>query len=515
MMTSEVENKPHNGDAKAPLAPPVPKGRKRAVLFVIVLVAVVVGLVFGVPKVSYMLGHVSTDDATVNSHVTYLSARIAGVADEVLADDNQFVEQGATLVRMDAEPYRVAVDQKQAALAQAKLTVGQQVAAWEVAKADLEQAKSQARAQVSGVRASGFLVSIVGDLVRYSTASLQSSVATLNVQKANLQLAQQQYDRAKSLPINTISQEEVDQRAAALQVGRAQVAAAEQSVQQARALLGLAPDAKNPGTVPPNIGETFSGVQYALSMVRQSLAQLGSREPLSTNMAEIRDKLISLSEDETVAASPAVHAAEARVRQALSVIGGDAYDPAKLDKLPGVMQAQKDLEDAELQLRYTEIKSPIAGFVSRRNVNPGTHVQAGQALMAIRPLQDAWVDANFKETQLADLKIGQSVDLRVDAYPGHIFHGRVAGFSPGTGAMLSLLPPENATGNFVKVVQRLPVRIELTEQSSKEMPLFAGLSVVPEVDIKSQPTGPSAGQRLMLTEHPAPAAGHTASGDAR
>ncbi len=130
-------------------------------------------------------------------------------------------------------------------------------------------------------------------------------------------------------------------------------------------------------------------------------------------------------------------------------------------------------------------------------MNPGTFVSVGQPLLTIRPLSDVWIDANFKETQLADLRLGQKVEIYVDAYPGKVFHGRVAGFSPGTGAINSLLPPENATGNFVKVVQRLPVRIDLTEPNPKDTPLFAGLSVDPEVDIRSQPEGPDAGRRLL------------------
>jgi membrane fusion protein (multidrug efflux system) len=117
--------------------------------------------------------------------------------------------------------------------------------------------------------------------------------------------------------------------------------------------------------------------------------------------------------------------------------------------------------------------------------------------MALRPLHEVWIDANFKENQLDQLRIGQAVDIFVDAYPGCAFRGRVAGFSPGTGAALSLLPPENATGNFVKVVQRLQVRIELTEPPPQNTPLFVGLSVVPEVHIKAQPSGPDAGKRLL------------------
>ena len=124
--------------------------------------------------------------------------------------------------------------------------------------------------------------------------------------------------------------------------------------------------------------------------------------------------------------------------------------------------AKRDLAQAELDLRYCDIVAEIDGVVTRRNVNPGDYVQVGQNLMAIRSLKEIWVDANFKETQLRDLRIGQPVDLYVDMYGGRrVFKGRISGFTMGTGSTLALLPAQNATGNFVKVVQRLPVRIEL------------------------------------------------------
>ena len=140
----------------------------------------------------------------------------------------------------------------------------------------------------------------------------------------------------------------------------------------------------------------------------------------------------------------------------------------------------------------------IDGVVTRRNVNPGNYVQAGQNLMAIRSLDEIWVDANFKETQLDDLRIGQPVDLYVDMYGSrHVFKGRVAGFTMGTGSTLALLPPENATGNFVKVVQRLPVRIDLEGYDPNKDPLFVGTSVVPYVYVNRPPTGPDAGKFLQ------------------
>ena len=142
--------------------------------------------------------------------------------------------------------------------------------------------------------------------------------------------------------------------------------------------------------------------------------------------------------------------------------------------------ARRDLAQAELNLRYCDITADIDGVVTRRNVNPGNYVQVGQNLMAIRSLNEIWVDANFKETQLRDLRIGQPVDLRVDMYGGtHVFKGRISGFTEGTGSTLALLPPENATGNFVKVVQRLPVRIDLVDYNADQTPLFIGTSVVP------------------------------------
>src|SRR6202165_1003199 len=118
--------------------------------------------------------------------------------------------------------------------------------------------------------------------------------------------------------------------------------------------------------------------------------------------------------------------------------------------------------------------------------------------MAVRSLNEIWVDANFKETQLRDLRIGQPVDLDVDMYGGkHVFKGRISGFTEGTGSTLALLPPENATGNFVKVVQRLPVRIDLVDYTADQTPLFIGTAVVPYVYINKPPTGPDAGKFLQ------------------
>ena len=157
--------------------------------------------------------------------------------------------------------------------------------------------------------------------------------------------------------------------------------------------------------------------------------------------------------------------------------------------------AKRDLDQAELDLRYCDVLAEIDGVVTRRNVNPGDNVQVGQALMAIRSLDDIWIDANFKETQLGDLRIGQPVDLYVDMYGGReVFKGRISGFTQGTGSTLALLPAQNATGNFIKVVQRLPVRIDLRDYDPDKSPLFIGTSVTPYVYFNRPPTGPDAGR---------------------
>jgi membrane fusion protein, multidrug efflux system len=146
-----------------------------------------------------------------------------------------------------------------------------------------------------------------------------------------------------------------------------------------------------------------------------------------------------------------------------------------------VRQAQAIVRQAELNLEYATVKAVTKGVVSKKSVEPGQIVQPGQPLMALIPLDRVWVTANFKETQLEKMRAGQRVTIEVDAYGGHEFTGRVESVAPATGARFSLLPPDNATGNFVKIVQRVPVRIALDEGQDPEHLLRPGMSVVPTV----------------------------------
>jgi membrane fusion protein (multidrug efflux system) len=146
-----------------------------------------------------------------------------------------------------------------------------------------------------------------------------------------------------------------------------------------------------------------------------------------------------------------------------------------------VLQRKAQLEEARLQLSYTRITAPRDGYITRKGIEPGANVQAGQPLLALVPLQDAWVTANYKESQLTHIRPGQRVEFTVDAYPGRRFTGRVDSIMAGTGAAFSLLPPENASGNYVKVVQRVPVKIVIDRNSDPEHLLRVGMSIVPTV----------------------------------
>jgi membrane fusion protein (multidrug efflux system) len=147
-----------------------------------------------------------------------------------------------------------------------------------------------------------------------------------------------------------------------------------------------------------------------------------------------------------------------------------------------IEQAEAAVSMAELNLSYTKITAPQDGRVTRRTVEQGAYVQPGQALMAIVPRQ-FWVVANFKETQLARMRVGQPVEIKVDAYPGRVFNGRVESIQTGSGARFSMFPPENATGNFIKVVQRVPVKIVFDASPDTQITLGPGMSVVPSVRV--------------------------------
>lgn len=437
------------------------------------------GIVIGVVTAGYVLfpvietalNTVSTDDAYVNGHVTFIAPRVAGHVTTVLVDNNQRVKAGDVLAQLDKEPYQVQVDIKTSAVVAAKR----------------EQATAMARARglAAQARSSRFKLDHAMEDVRNQIELLKSNVAQLKVEEANRLLAEQDYGRGEKLVgKGAISHQEFDRYKATLDVAINRVSSAKQSIQQTRASLGLPINHENPLDIPADLDENFSTVQEALAGLYGSITQLGYTPPTwSATPTQVKAAFYSQDPEKNldriferlIPESPAVKQAEAKVAQ-----------------------AEDDLAHAELNLRYCDIVSDIDGQVTSRNVNPGNYVQIGQGLMAVRSLTEIWIDANFKETQLADQRIGQRVRCEVDMYGRRReFEGRITGFTMGTGTTLSLLPPQNATGNFVKIVQRLPVRIELTDYDPEVSPLFIGLSVVPYVYIKEPPTGPHAGEVLQ------------------
>jgi membrane fusion protein (multidrug efflux system) len=475
---------------------PVPPGaqratrRRRLLLGVLGVLILAAALWFGIPYIVLTLSTISTDDAFVNGHVTFVAPRVQGQVSRVLVDDNYRVHKGDLLVQLDKEPFQDAVAVKKAAV--------------ETAEADLQAARAQARgieAQAWGRR---WNLQHAIENVENQISLLRARVAGLEKSRASLKLAELDFQRAKELiGSRTISQQEYDRREATVTIARAEVTQSLADVYQIRVSLGLPTQPEEGGDlsqVPPDLDQTFSSVLQAQAELIQSAAELGvvhSYNQTPKQMVEEFEKLdpdVNRTFARLAAQAPAVKQAEAKLAA-----------------------ANRDLAVAELDLRYCDVVAEIEGVVTRRNVNPGNHVQVGQSLMAIRSLSEIWVDANFKETQLRDLRIGQPVELYVDMYGGRrVFNGRITGFTMGTGSTLALLPPQNATGNFVKVVQRLPVRIELQGYDPDKTPLFIGTSVVPYVYINKPPTGPDAGKFLQAYEPRSPAsssAGSTAGAE--
>ena len=452
-------------------------GRRRMLLGALGVLILAGALWFGVPWVQTTLNTVSTDDAYVNGHVTFVAARVKGQVSRVLVDDNYRVRKGELLVQLDKEPFQIAVAIKKAAV--------------DTATADLQVAKSKVRGiEAEAMSRRRALEHAIED-VDNQVALLHARVAGVDKAKAELVLAQLDFDRAAKLVVtNDVPREVYDRRQAELLAARADVVAALADVRQIRASLGLPEaDEKDLGQVPPDLDQTFSSVLQAQAAMIQSAAQLG----------------VIHSFDEGPRAMVEAFEKEGDVNTTFARLAANAPDVKQAEAKLEV--AKRDLAQAELDLKYCDVVAEIDGVITRRNVNPGNNIQVGQSLMAIRSLDEIWVDANFKETELRDLRIGQPVNLYVDMYGGrHVFKGRISGFTMGTGSTLALLPPENATGNFIKVVQRLPVRIDLENYDPDKFPLFIGTSVVPYVYIKKPPTGPDAG-KFLQTSAPQPQTG--------
>jgi membrane fusion protein (multidrug efflux system) len=383
--------------------------------------ALVVAGILTVTLILYYYNRVSTDDAQVDGHIVPIAAKIYGEILEVRVDDNQAVKAGQVLVRIDPRDYQARVDQAKAALA---------------------LAESQAQAAQVGV-----------PLTRETT---QSSTSSADAQLAS---AQAEYDRAKSAYEKDSTAE--------LAFARANVDARQADNDRAQADLAR----MKPLVQKAEISQLqFDAYQAAARVAESTLAAVRDQLAAAERAAEI-------SKDAMLAAKAKVDQARAGVQQAQA---NHKQVPIKqadaAAAVSAVAQAKANLEAAELQLSYSNVVAPVDSVVTRKSVEVGQIVQPGQSLLVLIPLQDIWVTANFKETQLAKVRSGQKAEIHVDMY-GETFSGHVDSIAGATGARLSLLPPENATGNFVKVVERIPVKILVDPVPPDKAVLRPGMNV--------------------------------------
>jgi membrane fusion protein (multidrug efflux system) len=408
------------------------------------------GCVLGLATLSYgiyawynAITYVSTDDAYVEGIISPVSAKVAGHVVELLVQDNQVVKRGDLLMRIDPRDFQAKREQARAAVATAEANL--RAARSEVpltregTQAHIEQARAAVQVALVGVKSAE-------SAVDESRARLEARRSATDAMRADVAGAQSTYrqagrelERVRSLlKSDLVARRDYDQAEAAYETAGATVEAlqrrmaqSEREIQQAEAELG--------------------NRAHAVEQARQRVAE--ARAALSVAESQIHQ--VSIKDAEA-------SRAEARLRE---------------------MQA--DLAFADLQLEHTEVRAALDGTVSKRSVELGQVVQMGQPLLAIVPLQDVWVVANFKETQLARLRPGMPANVEVDGYPDKAYNGTIDSMSAGTGARFSLLPPENATGNWVKVVQRVPVRIHLDGKAiGNPHTLRAGMSVVVTVRVR-------------------------------
>jgi membrane fusion protein, multidrug efflux system len=392
-----------------------PKLRRILMFAAAALVILAVGLFL------YFHNRESTDDAQVDGHITPIASKIYGRVEKVLVEDNQTVKAGQVLVHIDAADYQAAVDEAKASLA---LAEGEARSAGVDVPRTSETASSgtsNADAQLAGAQAdlaraqAGYEMAQTADL-----AVAQANVARSN---ANAQLAKDDLERYRPLmEKGEISKQQFDAAKANADATASALVADEQHLAQA---------------------------QRNIDIMR---AQLESAKA------------------HVDGAKAGVYSARAN-EKSVQMRSADAQA-----KLASVDRARAALEAAKLNLSYCDIVAPVDGVATHKSVEPGQIVQTGQGLLVVVPLQNVWVTANFKETQLRDMKAGQKAYIKSDTY-GKTFTGHVDSISGATGAVLSLLPPENATGNYVKVVQRVPVKIILDPISPDVAVLRPGMNV--------------------------------------
>jgi membrane fusion protein (multidrug efflux system) len=388
-----------------------------------------------------------TDDAYVRGDITPLSAQVEGYVRRVPVDDFQRVKQGELLVQIEDDDYRARVAQ---------------------AEADLLAAKAEARGIEAEARSRRWKLQRAVEDLDNQIALLHARIAALDKSKAVLTLAQIDFSRAKQLlGTPAESRQQYDRAQRALSTADAQVNEALAQVYQARASLGLPAQpssGEDLGQVPPDLDQTFSSVLEAQADLIQSAAQLGVVHSFDQSPKQMLDEFAKQGDI-------------------------DRYFAQLTTEAPGVKQAEAKLDLAKINLGYTRITAPAGGEVSERDVRAGQYVHAGSQVITVVP-DNVWVVANYKETQLTHVAIGQRAEIRVDTFPGIAMNAIVDSIAPASGAQFSLLPPDNATGNFTKVVQRIPVKLRIAPDNPLTGKLRPGMSVVATILTDTTPPPP-------------------------
>lgn len=371
--------------------------------------------------IAYYRGRETTDDAQVDGHIVPVASKIYGNVVEVLPNDNQQVRAEQVLVRIDARDYQAKVDQARAALTLAEAQSQAAIVGVPLTRETTRSGTSSSESQLAAAEAEYERAKLAYELA--STSDLAASQATVDARKASNDRAQADLARMKPLAAKTeISMQQLDAYEAAARVAASELKAAQEKLSSA---------------------------------IKDS---------------EMKKVAMLAAKAHVEQAQAALQASKANLRKA-DISAADAASAAA-----AVAQARASLQTAELQLSYTSIVAPEDGVVTKKMVEVGQIVQPGQGLLMIVPLHKVWVTANFKETQLAKVRPGMKAEIKIDMY-GKIFTGRVDSIAGATGTRLSLLPPENATGNYVKVVQRIPVKI-LVDPTQGDEVLRLGMNVV-------------------------------------
>ncbi|HZU98878.1 MAG TPA: HlyD family secretion protein [Planctomycetota bacterium] len=400
------------------------------------------------------LDYESTDDAFVEGHVTSISPKVSGHVIAVHFDDNASVSSGDVLLEIDPRDFEVKLADARAALASADASLGNANAALELTRiragARVDQAQADLETARAGVETARALLEGAKSRSEQTKAGVESAKAALEQAREDLPAAEADETRAaldqkryeEAIETRAVSRQDLERVTAEAKSARARLASAKARIRAAEAQLREAESARR--NAQDTITQAESQEKESESRVKDAEAVLASAKGAPQEIETSR--------------AAALKAAADRDRALASV------------------------RQAELDLSYTTIRAPQSGQIARKSVEPGAFVQVGQTLFALVP-QEKWVVANFKETQLTHMRPGQKAEIRIDAYPGRAFAGHVDSLQVGTGARFSLLPPENATGNYVKVVQRVPVKL-VFDELPEGIVLAPGMSVEPEVRVR-------------------------------